>query len=465
MVQTCESTPASRTAGPSDESRYARSMPRRPCAAAPVRIALIGLATTLIAVAVPPVAAADVLIESVLRPDATSASPTPREVSRTLFSPGQPARTLASRTGSLGARHVPGAVSPDRRSIALATGSGIEIIPIDGSPSVVLRRRGNDATVAGLSAVWWSADGRRVSISQSRRQGGRSSVLRCVVDTAHCQSRSVGHRQVMGVLADERLVTTQPTPRKLLRALNRYTGRWRSTTAREVARDRRTLATTERQSIDVLDPDGRVRTLWDARRSVATGRWTYVVASQPQAGEVLVPATRIGAVIRTRTFRGRLQARLEDRENGARLWRIDAAGRRLTTQPYRSRDRSFDRIFAGYVRVPGVGWLPRISVITPDTPASLLRPNGQLRPLTIGDQPLTVPRLETHLLGRAPSLGALADVYEIAGFEPATDSAIVHYEGDGDRMTVVRLPLAGTAPPSTVYRGAANKLLWAVHAW
>lgn len=440
-------------------------MPRRPCAAAPVRIALVGLATTLVAVAVPPVAAADVLVESALRPDPTSASPSPGEVSRTLFSPGQPARTLASRTGSLRARHVPGAVSPDRRSFALATESGIELVPIDGSPSVVLRRQGNDATVDGTSAVWWSPDGRHVSVSQSRGEGGRSSVLRCVVETARCQTRGVGNRQIMGVLAGDRLVTTAPTPPKLLHALDRYAERWRSTTARAVARDRRTLATTERQSIDVLDPDGRVRRLWDARRSVATGRWMYRVASQPQGGEVLVAATRIRSVIRTRTFRGRLQARLDTHESGARLWRIDAEGRRLTTHPLRSRDRSYDRVFAGYVRVPGMGWLPQISVITPNDPAGLLRPNGALQPLTVGDRPLTVFRLETRLLGRAPSLGVLADLFEIAGFEPATNSAIVHYEGDDERATVARLPLDGTTPPSTVYRGPANERLWAVHAW
>jgi hypothetical protein len=410
-------------------------------------------------------ASADVLFDNEGGEDA-------RERAPILVSPDGTLRQLADP----GDRDASGlwVASPDRRLLARESGTRTVLLPTDGgSPRVVgpggLRPKASEslggwggtyasATLGDLgSAVWWDADGRHVLRDDVRTPAGTPAVVSCEPDSGRCTTRAAPRGLLrVGTRLDGGSLWTGRTPLAVRRVLEFGRGvgySWSGTTVAAVRRARAALGRPVADTLVLASTDATERVLWRSRDSYATGTMSLSPSEGGEDGTIVV-RSRIRYAVQTRRRGGRLQARLGYAVADEVPWRIDPDGRRTTFVP---RSSDGDRLTSVGVRVPGRGWL--------GVARSL---HGRHLPVTV-DADGTVRRILVN--GRAATAGAIHGAVglsptpvpefgialpaglAVAGYEAATDSAVVSYydgtTGGGLRQVVARVPLAA-GPPSLV---------------
>jgi hypothetical protein len=440
-----------------DPRRADRVRPRRAVAAGALAVA---------AVAASP-ASADVLFDNQGGAD-------PRERAPILASPEGALRQLADPGGAETDGFLSWVVSPDRRLLARESGTRTVLLPTGGgSPRVVgpggLRPKASESlggdsggsyyVVIGDSgsAVWWDADGRHVLRDDVRTRAGTPAVVSCEPDSGRCTARAAPRGLLrVGTRLDGGSLWTGRTPLAVRRVLELGGGvgyRWSGATAAAVRRARAALGRPVTDTLVLASTDGTERELWRSRDSYATGTMSLSPSEGGEDGTIVV-RSRIRYAVQTRRRGGRLQARLRYTETHEAPWRIDPQGRRTTFVP---RSSDGDRLTSVGVRVPGRGWLGVAgSPHGRDVPVTV-DADGTVRRILVNGRAATASAVHGALgLSPTPVPGfgfALPAGLSVAGYEAATDSAVVsYYDGTtagGLRQVVARVPLAG-GPPSLV---------------
>jgi hypothetical protein len=458
-------------------------------------VAVLAVSAAVAGLASP--AGADVLVQATpSEPDAVLPAPT-------LVATDGTRRELATGRREFPSGFVLPLVSPDRRTVAGPRGRRIELVPTDGSAATVIGRTdlrdpapyrspttdpgfGDDGSsgffsTIGSPTVWWDADGSHVLRDAVRTAAGTPVVESCELATGRCTVRnSPRGLQRLGNTGDGGTLWTAAEPRRVQRYVGfgaLSTERWVRATPGAVRRARAALRAPYRDQLLLVGPDGSHRTVWRSSRSFARGT-TSLDASAPGPSGSIVGFDRTTYAVRTRTRKGRLEARLRTRTVARGHWRISSSGRRTS---FRIRSAAGDGAVSVSAPAGPHGWYGGVADRRGRFVPVLVDDTGTATRITVAGRALTSPNLRAALGLPAAGGGRAAEAFSAvfaSGFEAATDSLIVtSYDGaggagDGEdeeaRQVVARVPLDGGAPSLIAFRPeplARDSSLVQVTAW
>lgn len=338
--------------------------------------------------------------------------------------------------------------------------SGLTVRGTDGSPAQVLR----GATPRRQwfpPTVWWGPDGTTLAAAPAKTRGGTSAVRRCSMVTLTCRLDPIGAREVVGALADGRLLeaTTYGALEPLMAGEDQD---WADRSTAWVRRQRRLVGRrfSSHLSIDAGPGTRRMvlRDLSSRPRELVTDVVKARQGPAPSSDGSLIAWDRERLQVETRRRAGRLQARVAHYGAHGGWWLVSAAG---TIRPLPEVEKQGVYPSAA---VPGEGWLgagpesdtdDTVSVTvrhTPVPPVVRISLAGRVTPLELQGRTLTARRLHDALglpaADRpAPDTGGSSwpEVVTLQGYETATRSAVLSY-GHGNLVTTARVPLDGSRP-------------------
>lgn len=417
-------------------------------------------ASAALALGATPAGAEVVLSPIVTGLDAPRTSPGP-----TIVAPDGTRRTLAPvPLGDQDGYAVP-VLSPDHRWIARPSGARALVIPTDGGPRGSLLAPG--VRTDFRTTVWWDADATHVLSEGGDDRSGRPVVQRCAVATKACSTAPTGGRELLGTLRSGASLWAGPDVDVVVAGIpDTLLEDWTAATPRTVAQLRRAVRQRIPSRLIHVGPDGRAAQVLRRRNgSFARGLDTYTVAGEPSPDGVLAQHVRRRHRVATRRRAGGLQMRIVGRETLRRWLRISDDGR---VHPFAFRTTGGDRRPGRNVVVPGPAgaWIVSLASRRGATLVGVADPAGRVRRLTVGGAPLTAASLHAALgldaVVSGPPTEPTANLRP-AGYEAATDSAIVTYDDQENRTVVARVPLAGAAP--TLVEHTAESAAVHVIAW
>ncbi|WP_022927453.1 hypothetical protein [Patulibacter americanus] len=346
----------------------------------------------------------------------------------------------------------PAAVDPTRRFVARILGTRIAVLPLDGSPTRVVRTPGVRA--AEDASAWWSADGSVLTAGPVRTPDGAAAVRRCTMPALECTVVRTGRWVTVGGAPGGGTLLTRDGARGTAGRIARDTdGEWHPRSAAWVRRTRALLNRPLPDALRLDRGDGTpARTLWRSARPLAE-RTTTIEPLAPTgeaSGALLQWAdSRVALSIRRRD--GVLSARLSPvRLYAAGYWQVTADGRR------RSLGRLASTPTVPQFPTPDGDWVALLDPLTKygDHRLGTVTADGAVRSLTVGGRRVTWRNLHTALgLPRStrlpvpnPDFGP--DQYEWVpfGVEAATRSVVVLTADRRDAVILARVSLDGARP-------------------
>jgi hypothetical protein len=405
-------------------------------------------------------ASADVLRFDLGAGDSTTLQPV-------LIRPDGSRRTLSAFPKGTGRAPAP-AVDPTRRFVARIAGTRIAVLPVDGTPTRILRRPGLRAEDG--ASVWWSADGSTLTAGPVRTPDGAAAVRRCTVPAFRCTVVRTGRWVAIGGAPGGGTLLsrddTRGTPGRVARDTD---AEWRPRSAAWIRRTRAAIAAPISDALRLDAGDGTpARVLWRSRRPLAEGFTTIspVTPVGAASGALLLWDTS-RVVLDVRRRRG-LSARLRTvRTFAAGYWQITADGRR----------RSLPRLAATpalpQFPTPDGDWVALLAPTTAygDRRLGTVAADGARRSLTVNGRRVTWRNLHTALgLPRStrlptPNPGFGPDYYGWVplGVEAATRSVVVLIGDRRDASILARVPLGGGRPTIADHQAefdTADVLVW-----
>jgi hypothetical protein len=389
-------------------------------------------------------ASADVLRFDLGTGDTTTLQPV-------LIRPDGSRRTLSAFPEGAGRFTAP-TVDPTRRFVARVVGTRIAVLPLDGTPTRILRAPGFRAE--DRASVWWSADGSTLTAGPVRTPDGAAAVRRCTVPAFRCTVVRTGRWIAIGGAPDGGTLLGRDDTRGASGRIARDAdAEWHPRSAAWIRRIRAAIAAPVSDALRLDAGDGTpVRVLWRSRRPLAEG-FTVISPLTPvgaSSGTLLLwDTSRVDLDVRRR--RGGLSARLRTiRTFASGYWQITADGRR------RSLPQLASTPALPQFPTPDGDWVALLEPLTKygDHRLGMVAADGARRSLTVNGRRVTWRNLHTALgLPRAtrlptPNPGFGPDYYRWVplGVEAATRSVVVLIGDRRDASILARIPLDGGRP-------------------
>lgn len=346
----------------------------------------------------------------------------------------------------------PAAVDPTRRFVARVLGTRIAVLPLDGSPTRIVRAPGVRADED--ASVWWSADGSVLTAGPVRTRDGAAGIRRCTMPTLQCTVVRTGRWVAVGGAPGGGTLLTRDGARGTAGRIARATdGKWHRRSAAWVRRTRALLNRPLSDALRLDRSDGTpVRTVWRSDRPLVerTTTITPLAPAGDATGALLQWAdSRVALSVRRRD--GVLSARLSPvRLSAAGYWQVTTDGRR------RSLGRLASTPAVPRFPTPDGDWVAVLDALTEygDRRLGTVAADGAVRSLTVGGRRVTwrnlhsalgLPR-STRLPTPDPDFGP--DQYEWVpvGVEAATRSVVVLTGDRRDAVILARVSLDGARP-------------------
>lgn len=360
-------------------------------------------------------------------------------------------------------------VDPGRRFVARIVGTRVAVLPLDGTPTRILRTPGVRADEG--ASTWWSADGSVLHAGPVRTADGAAAVRRCTVPAFACTVVRTGRWvAVGGAPGGDTLLTrdgVRGTPGRIARDTD---GEWHPRGPAWVRRTRALLARPLSDALLLDRGDGTpARTLWRSTRSLAAGSTTiYPVAPLGETSGALLQWEDSRVALTVRRRRGVLSARLrQTRSYDAGYWQVRRDGR------LRSLDRLASTPVAPTFPTPDGDWAAVLRPLTAygDSRLGVVSPGGTQRSLTVGARRVTWRNLHTALgLPLAtrppepdPDFGPDQRRWAPVGVEASTRSVVVLTEDRRGAVILARVSLDGGRPTVASLRpdlDFAELLVW-----